>query len=85
MKRKLSIVLNLLSLAIILVAMNFFDNLLFFIIAGAVPGTSLSLSPIIMLLIIIALGIIVSLNAGRFVETRHEAQRILPRKRYVRL
>lgn len=86
MQQKISLILNALSIVLILEALNFFDNLLFFIITGAVPGTSLSISPLIMLLGIIFGTIILSLNAGRILETKHQVKKAtMPRKRYARL
>lgn len=86
MKRNVSIILNALSLVLILEATSFFNNLLFFIIAGAVPGTTLSVSPIIMLVAIVITGFLLARRAAKLFEIKEVAvERTMPRKRYARL
>lgn len=86
MKRNISLVLNGLSLVLILEATSFFNNLLSFIIAGAVPGTSLSVSPIIMLIAIVIAGFLLARKAAKLFEMKDvTVERAMPRKRYARL
>lgn len=86
MKRNISIVLNILSLIILIEATSFFNNLLLFIIAGAVPGTNLSISPILMLTFIIIMGFFLARKTAKLFEIKEEVtERAMPRKRYARL
>lgn len=86
MKRNVAIIFNILSLALIFEATSFLNNLLAFIIAGAVPGTSISLSPVVMFLVIVVFGLLLIRKAQKIFEVKEEVvQKTMPRKRYARL
>lgn len=86
MKRNISIILNILSLLLIIAATNLIDNLLFFLLAGAIPGTTASVSPLIMVALIIAVGYLLARKTVRLFDVKEEVtKRAMPRKRYARL
>lgn len=84
MKKTLIFVTNISSLLIIAHVCQTLDALTAFFIAGVVPGTGYSLSPVVMLsaLLLISIALVV---AGMRVLTPETAQKVLPKKRYSRL
>jgi len=86
MKRNISIILNALSLTLILVATSFINNLLFFLIAGAIPGTTVSVSPVFMFAILVIAGYLLARKTMKLFDAKEEiVERPMPRKRYARL
>lgn len=86
MKRQISIILNVLSLLLILEATSFIDNVLFFLLTGAIPGTTASLSPLLMLAIIVGVGYLLARKTIKLFDVKEKAAtRTMPNKRYARL
>jgi hypothetical protein len=85
MKRNLIIGLNLGSLSIFLAACNFWNNLFLFLLVGAIPGTSNSLSPLVMLIIMLGAMTLLGYTVRNIMETKQNRGSSLPKKRYGRI
>lgn len=85
MKRNLIIGLNLGSLSIFLAVCNFWDNLFLFLLVGAIPGTSNSLSPFVMLIVMLGAMTLLGYTARNVMETKQNRGSSLPKKRYGRI
>jgi len=85
MKRNLIIGLNLGSLSILLAVCNFWNNLFLFLLVGAIPGTSNSVSPFIMLMIMLGAMTLLGYIVRNVMETKQTRGSSLPKKRYGRI
>lgn len=81
MKTKLIFVCTGLSLAIILNQFGFFNALLLLLLVGAIPGTSFSISPLLMLAILVILAGYVTFRFSRPIELPVKAKKAAARKR----
>ena len=83
MKKAIIIGVNICSLLIIASVGNWWNAALMFLIAGAIPGTSYSLSPIVMFVLLLT----VSIATIGYLYAHHDAplHRSMPKRRYSRL
>lgn len=87
MRKTATLVCIILSLFIILGQFNAWDSLLLLLLVGSIPGTSMSIPPIVMLVIIAAFA-----GVGTFMITSSQgdisttsSKKTLPKKRYSRI
>lgn len=85
MRRNIIIILNLLSLMIICDAMNMGESLMLFFVAGIIPGTHVSISPLVMLAVFVILSAMMLFYFATTFEVKTAAKRSLPKKRYSRV
>lgn len=84
-QRNLILGLNFVSVCIILTACNVWNNLLLFLLVGAIPGTSVTVSPLIMLLFVITSTGIAGFFLVHLIEAKQGDKPSLPKKRYGRI
>jgi hypothetical protein len=63
-------------------AMSMWESLILFVVAGVIPGTSLAISPLIMLILFLLGLLIVVISFTTTVEFKSTNERSLPKKRY---
>lgn len=86
MRKAIIVLTTSLSLVIIASQFNVWDSLLMFLLVGTIPGTSLSLSPAVMLLsMAILVGIGIMLLMSQSDTSIEQAEKTLPKKRYSRI
>lgn len=85
MKKNVIIFTNSLSAFLILTQLGIWDALVMFLLVGAIPGTTVSISPLVMLVFII-----LTIGGCAFIfttstDTKKPIKKSLPKKRYSRI
>ncbi|MEP6710379.1 MAG: hypothetical protein ABJA64_01540 [Candidatus Saccharibacteria bacterium] len=85
MKKRIIFICIGLSLAIVLNQFGLWNALMLFLLVGAIPGTSLNISPLVMLTLFVIISGSIALHFSHPVEVQKVTKKTTPKRRYSRI